>query len=1046
MKKIFKTVAALAVVMFAGCTNDLTNEVVAPVVGETTVVGVGFDQTKTYLGDLVDGARKVYWSENDQIAINGNASTAIAIAEGNRYAEFTFNGILSYPYSVLYPASAYVDASTINLPAVQEAADGTFATNCAPMACVAGEGDALALHHLASVVRLQATLPAESTHAAHKLAKVEFRGKAGEQVSGNFTINYAEATLAATSEAEADKVVTTKVDKALSTEATDIFVVVPAGEYAEGFTVRLIDEAGHYMDIATNAITLKKGDVKAMPAFNFVPTGTLVGVQISSAEAWNTFVAAYNKGDYANVENLTVNITADLVFDETTNKAFNLINEFSGTLDGGNNTIKNLTAIYPLFNEIASTATVKNLTIDSSCSFTPEVKWYYAGTFARQNKGNLVNCVNRATLHIQAGEWNHHVYIGGLSGENTQLIDNCFNYGAITFEEGVNIASKYLRVGGLTGFNNGASSAISNSNNHGVITLAGSNGTSQNNFIGGIAGESSGSIDGCINNGAIKGNFAAKYHYVGGIVGIVTKNNATANVTNNTNNGDLTGYSPAPLVTQTETDNGIEEKTTETERIFVGGIAALAENLAAKFESNTNNASVTVDKGTNYVYVGGCLGWLPGAVTGSFKNNSVTKNVVVTCTSNSAITGVGGLVGSLANNAVIDLNGDTGVIACTVIGGSAKDSDSKLGIGGVVGYSLGGLTIKNVTNWSGTINVDWNLIGGELYHNVGVGAICGLSTGSVTIEGCTSGGTITLSNIPTSANNTFKNRYVIGGVMGLCIGNNTYSINNCTNKVAFSYSGSAKYHNFMPMLFGGIVGLCSEGNTTITNCTNEAVISNLHYNRANEKRFNDLQYALNYTAGIIAGYGFNVGYNANNKHGELTTNGILTITGCHSTKDITAKSGSVGGIAGLVRNATISNCDFTGTLTSMSTIGGIVGNATNSTISSCTVRCTTKQSSTSGSNASNVGGIAGYLHSTCVIDNCASFSTISNQAGRSGGISGYTSNDSTIKNCKFGGSVKDVAISSDNYADYVANVLNGWNADDDTAPTIENNNSYWDGK
>lgn len=1033
MRKIFKTVAALAAVVLAGCTNDLTNEVVAPV-GGTTVVGVGFDQTKTYLGDLVDGARKVYWSEGDQIAINGNASTKSEISENARYAEFTFGGILDYPYSVLYPASAYVDASTIKLPAVQEAAEGTFATNCAPMACYAGEGDALKLHHLAAVVHLQVKLPAENAHDAHTLAKVEFRGKAGEQVSGNFAINYAEATLAATSTAEADKVVATKVDKALSAEATDIYVVVPAGEYAEGFTVRLIDEAGHYMDIATKNIELTKGDVKAMPAFDFVPTGTLAGVNIASAEEWNTFVAAYNKGDYADVENLTVNITADLVFDETTSNAFKLIDTFSGTLDGGNNTIKNLTAIYPLFNVIASTATVKNLTIDSSCSFTPEVKWYYAGTFARQNKGCLVNCVNKATLNIQAGEWNHHVYIGGLSGENTNLIEKCANYGNVTFAEGVAIASKYLRVGGLTGYNNGESANISESVNNGVITLAGSNGTSQANYIGGITGESSGSIDGCINNGAITGNFAAKYHYVGGVVGIVAKNKTTADVINNTNNGAITTYSP------------VEEGT---ERMFIGGIAGLAENLAAKFESNTNNASVTVNKGTNYVYVGGCLGWLPGAVTGSFKNNSVTKNVVVTCTSNSAITGVGGLIGSLANDAIIDLKGDTGIIACTVIGGSAKDSDSKLGIGGVVGYSLGGITVKNVTNWSGTINVDWNLIGGELYHNVGVGAICGLSTGSVTIEGCTSGGTITLSNIPTSANNTFKNRYVIGGVMGLCIGDNrdnTYSINNCTNKVAFSYSGSGKYHNFMPILFGGIVGLCTEGNTTITNCTNDAVISNLHFNRANEKRFGDLQYALNYTAGIIAGYGFNVGYNVSGKHGELTANGTLEITDCHSTKDITAKSGSVGGIAGLVRNATISNCDYTGKLTSMSTIGGIVGNATNSTISSCTVRCTTTQTSTAGSNATNVGGIAGYLHATCVIDNCASFSTISNQTGRYGGISGYTSNGSTIKNCKFGGSVKDVAISSDNCADYVANVLNGWNASDDTAPTIENNNSYWDGK
>ena len=97
MRKIFKTVAALAVVIFASCTNELMNENNAPIDSETTVVGVGFVESKTYLGDLVDGARKVYWSDGDQIAINGNESTEIAISENKNFAEFTFAGTLDYP-------------------------------------------------------------------------------------------------------------------------------------------------------------------------------------------------------------------------------------------------------------------------------------------------------------------------------------------------------------------------------------------------------------------------------------------------------------------------------------------------------------------------------------------------------------------------------------------------------------------------------------------------------------------------------------------------------------------------------------------------------------------------------------------------------------------------------------------------------------------------------------------------------------------------------------------------------------------------------------
>ena len=102
MRAILKTIAVLAVTMFTSCAKDLTNNAVSPIESETTTVTVGFNETKTYVGDLIDGVRKVYWSEGDQIAINGNASTTIAISENQRFAEFGFTCILDYPYSVLW--------------------------------------------------------------------------------------------------------------------------------------------------------------------------------------------------------------------------------------------------------------------------------------------------------------------------------------------------------------------------------------------------------------------------------------------------------------------------------------------------------------------------------------------------------------------------------------------------------------------------------------------------------------------------------------------------------------------------------------------------------------------------------------------------------------------------------------------------------------------------------------------------------------------------------------------------------------------------------
>ena len=263
MKNILKSFAALALIIFAGCAKELTNDTIDSV--GKTVVNVGFNESKTYLGELEsDGNRKVYWSDDDKISVNGVASSSVVLSDDKRSAKFTFDAVLEYPYSALYPAEMYKDAQTITLPAVQAAATNTFAVDAAPMAGYQeAEGEDIRMHHLAGVVRLQVKLPAENPHSIHALNRVEFRGNAAEQVSGDFTIDYVNSTISGASSAEADKVVVVKAGKSLSTEASqDVFIVVPAIRYEQGFTVRLIDAGGHYMDIKSKDITIAAGEIR----------------------------------------------------------------------------------------------------------------------------------------------------------------------------------------------------------------------------------------------------------------------------------------------------------------------------------------------------------------------------------------------------------------------------------------------------------------------------------------------------------------------------------------------------------------------------------------------------------------------------------------------------------------------------------------------------------------------------------------------------------------------------------------------------------------
>ena len=273
-------IALVAVLLLAVGCQSVENEIVLPK-QTTNSITIGLTQTKTSLGTLENGVRKIFWSNGDCIAANGSTSSeAILDAENSSVATFDFESELTYPLNILYPASFYKDASTITLPAVQAAATASFATNTLPMATsVASVGDAIKLSHLAGVIRLQLKAQKDRDNA---IRKVEFAGNDGEQVSGDFLIDYNAVTLTPTSEAEADKKVATRVMETLTVDTiTDIFIVVPAQEYKNGFSVRVINSSGHYMDKKkSSGVKIRNGEILTMPEMEFIPNGTLINVEL----------------------------------------------------------------------------------------------------------------------------------------------------------------------------------------------------------------------------------------------------------------------------------------------------------------------------------------------------------------------------------------------------------------------------------------------------------------------------------------------------------------------------------------------------------------------------------------------------------------------------------------------------------------------------------------------------------------------------------------------------------------------------------------------
>ncbi len=1002
MRKVFKFVAALAAVMFAGCTNDSSKDVITPIEGEITVVGVGFDETKTYLGEFVEGVSgKVYWSEGDQIAINGNTSSKIEISENKKFAEFTFVGSLNYPYSVLYPASAYIDASTINLPAVQAAADGTFATNCAPMACVAEEGDGVALHHLTSVVHLKVVLPAESTHATHKLTKVEFRGKAGEQVSGNFAIDYTSANLTAASTAEADKVVTTQVGKTLSDEVTDIFVVVPAGEYASGFSVRLIDSKGHYMDIATDAITLTKGDIKTMPVIEFVPTATLIGIEIASAEELVAFAKAYNASEYANVTPLVVSLKNDIVFDDATNAAWTSIGRVAYEADGAVNHYFN-GAFY------GQGFAIKNWRSNN--------KPLFATTYDAIIKDLTINSTSSMTFSLNIIAESHYGVIVGDAFST--VIENCTNEASVVLDNCVadGLAVR-LDVGGIVGRTDADCQVVGCTNNGTIESKDTCNfGLLADNEIpeaivclGGICGYSRCSLVNCSNTGDITSNYNAYERATAGIVARIT------------GDGYVDGCTNEGAINDASRRNPIVDMVYDHNRnVRLAGIAAVA---ACNVTNCANSGDITTSTGAKSADIAGILAFVNSSnldLSGNSNTGDININAPVddVNTSGTPTTGIrylfaGGLIGNSNNMALADLDctGKTfsGTINIATVEGATSTT---VAVGGVVGghtktdASL--WTIQNVS-YTGRITLS-NLVNCAYCH---LGGVVGRVCSPTHIKKATNSGAVECKG----TNNIAYKDVCFGGILGANLDGVATTITESTNSGTIQFQNNTNISGRATAV-GGIAGALTGAASTIQLCTNTGYICS--HNRSNNNTAAIRTTGSNFGGGIV---GFIQGTSdakatidqcTVNKT-DSSVNSTITMATIPAGYGIYASRGILGGMVGYASHTNISNCNCSATIekTQQGYVAALVAWLENSTIEECTV--TASKVKADYANIAGRGSLAGKVVASVVKNNEVSFALEGTAAsgGGDGVLAGISDDASTFTNNAVSGTFFGAAITLD---------------------------------
>ncbi|MBR0298497.1 MAG: hypothetical protein IJR01_06010 [Bacteroidales bacterium] len=1030
-----------AAVLLAGCHKEMEENVPTKMEGKTyltvSTAQTAIDpESKTHMGNNGTSTHPVYWSNGDRITVNGMASDELSgLDEETQSVTFVFTDkILTPPYNILYPASAWADDTHIDLPATQAYKAGGFAEGVFPMSGYSTSGNSISLHSLCAILKIQ-ILRAATDPDTDNLASVRFRGHNSEQVSGRFEIDYQHSTISGNSDLSGDLEV--RVDQSLATSTENpavYYLVVPAGDYSGGYEVTVVDESGHYMvKSKTSAKTLEAGHVYAMTEFEFVPTGTMLDLVINSAQELVDFASDYNSNVYSAYNPVNVTLGSDISFDATTSASFNAtggIKNFSGLFDGAGHSISGLQATVPLFVATTANGIVRNFSLNSNCSFSfthANTAQGRFGTIVGAHAGTLESVSSAADITLTAvADVTQQTLVGGLVGRvTTGSIKDGHYGGLITVPDGFT-ANKLMIIGGVAGAITNTGS-VSGSTFDGAISnaaqITSTSKTDSYTDIGGIVGyNSGGSITSCsatATHAAVAGTSGsgtivhkssiAYYSAVGGIVG----DNISGTVSACTNSASVLVTVVRPNDTSTDS---------QSRYLKTGGI--VGKNTAT-VTGCTNSGSVSHYSNPRLQSVGGVAGYNSGTLTQCSNTGAIRMGTTgVDPIYSARLPYMGGIIGENTSSNVSDVqNGGTiqltrtemgsngfdiclgGVIGWNsgaIDGGGTKNitnsgtvlfntninqtSDNGYNLGGIAGYSSA--SVKNARN-SGYVHFQWTNTS-RVVQNAHLGGIVGWMAGNGEISGCeNSGGTGDAGHVHldiTKAAIAHTKNYM-GGILGYSTSNVTLS--GCTNS-GYVQGGNTTKQNSTSCFAGGIVAYLADGASSISNCTNSGNVYNQQFTNTATNT------VAAYTGGI-AGYV------------KALPIARIPISGCEvTTSTLNEARGYSGGIVGYAELVDIDHCNSSANASSSTAwyVGGIAGWLVDSSVSDCNMTGTTLNSGQMRIG----GGLVAVLDAGSSLNNCTSsvnsiraVLTTTDASGfvQGGAIAGSSKTGSYISDCTY---------------------------------------------
>ncbi len=524
--------------------------------------------------------------------------------------------------------------------------------------------------------------------------------------------------------------------------------------------------------------------------------------------------------------------------------------------------------------------------------------------------------------------------VGGIAGKlDGIMIDTCSNAGATVTATGYLLqdSQHYTYLGGYVGYGYG----VVGCENTVDLTV-----TKQGQYVGGIAGYLTVSVNSCKNTGKIQ---ASDCNYVGGIVGKLGTSSANS-LGSLSNTGAITGKG------------------------YVGGIAGDAHlysggNYSLSVIGLSNEGAVTGSE----AYVGGLVGYFE-----AYSYSSSVYTVVMEQAKNTGdVKGanhVGGLFGY----------GYTDTAASKIVSASSSGSiTAEYMVGGLAG-KLEWITLENCSNEGTTITATKYLLSDSIYYSY-VGGYVGHG---YTVTGCTNASAITLT----------QKGQLVGGIAGYLTG----GMSNCSNTANIK----APSCDYVGGLAGRVYATALNSYSTLTNTGD---ISGAKYTgglmgdfyiigpNTQTQRFDGFV-----NSGDVSGGDYTGGISGY-FHSAANSSSVWTgiVDGAKNTGAITGGA-YVGGLFGYGYTDTyetkLLECASSGAVSGKYFVGGLAGRLDNIQINACSNEGATVTATgylaESVENSIYVGGYVGYGYTVTDCKNETPL-TLTQKANYVGGIAGY---------------------------------------------------------